>query len=130
MSQNTDQIFPRTSALKQTQISTGNTNRDGTGTLGTLVTGGADGTRIDRIRMVAAGTTTAGVIRIFLDDGSNVRLIHEQLVTAITPGTTQQVWSGEWSPAEPIVLPDANWIVKVSTHNAETFNVFSFGGHY
>lgn len=125
-------IFVQSSALAHVQISTANTNRDGTGTLGTLATGDGDGTVIDYLRAVATGTTTAGVVRIFLstDGGTNKRLIKEILVSAITPGTATEVWTGEWIPTRPLVLKDSNSILYASTHNAETFNVSAHGANF
>jgi len=111
------------------EISTANTNRDGTGTLGTIVTAGAQGSRVDLVRVVAEGTTTAGVVRIFLHDGSTFFLVKEILVSAVTPSVTVEAASLEWQPTEPIVLP-TSWTLRASTNNAETFNVFVFGGDY
>ncbi len=59
-------VFVGTPKVWQQAIATANTARDGTGTLADVVTAGASGSRIDKIRVVASGTTTAGVIRIFL----------------------------------------------------------------
>jgi len=103
------------------QISAANTNRDGTGTLVTVLTAGSNGTRVDDISIVAAGTVTAGVVRLFLYDGANTMLFKEILVTATTPSTTTAVWS---YPLSNLALILANgWSIKASTHNAETFNV-------
>lgn len=63
MAANVDPIFVLTPVLAQAQVSAANTNRDGTGTIVDLVTGGTYGTRIDKVRICATGTTTAGVIR-------------------------------------------------------------------
>lgn len=114
-------------------ISTANTARDGTGTLGTLITGAAGGTLVTRIIIIAAGTTTAGVVRLFKsnDSGSTKQLREEMIVTAITPSTTVPVWSGRFrvaTLAEPIMLVGTTDILYVSTHNAETFNAFCQGG--
>jgi len=84
------------------QISVANTARNGTGTIVSVMTGAANGSRIDDISIVATATTTAGVVRLFISDGSNIRLWQEILVSAVTPSTTVQVWS---------------------SNNAETFNV-------
>jgi hypothetical protein len=114
------------------QVSTANTARDGTGTLVTIVTGAASGTRISSVRVTAAGTTTAGVVRLFLNDGTNTRLLAEILVPAITPSTTVAVfmWTGIFSAENAIILPNASWTLRASTHNAETFNVFATGGDF
>lgn len=50
-------------------ISTANTNRDGTGTLGIVYTAGASGARIDKINTQASGTTTAGIVRYYVVKG-------------------------------------------------------------
>lgn len=107
-----------------TQISTANTSRDGTGTTALLVEGGANGSRIDDIRIQAAGTTTAGVVRFFLslDNGTTKRLIREVLVPAVTPSTTVEAW-GVTLTDQAILLASASAELYVSTNNAETFNV-------
>jgi hypothetical protein len=104
------------------QISTANTNRDGTGTIGTVYTAPAAGARIDDVTITATGTTTAGVVRLFLHDGSNARLWKEILVQAVTPSTSVAVWSADLTDLG-LVLKDTNWSLRASTHNAETFNV-------
>lgn len=108
----------------QVQISTANTARDGTGTLGTLLTGAASGTRVDDIVIKATGTTTAGMVRFFLslDGGTSKRLLYEVPVSAVTPSATTQTFSATLSGLG-WVLPNANAILYVSTHNAETFVV-------
>lgn len=109
------------------QATVANTNRDGsTGTYVDLITGVAAGTRIERIRVVGTGTTTAGVVRIFYYDGTNTRLLREYLVPAITPGTGTEVFSVE-EKFEDLILPSASAKLKISTHIGETFNVFASG---
>jgi hypothetical protein len=129
MAANTNPLFTLTPKISDAQISTANTNRNGTGTLGTVITGATNGTRINRVDIVATVTTSAGVIRLFIDDGTNVRLFREILVTAITPSATVEVWRGEFVPTEPFILP-STYILKASTHNAETFNVIAHAGDY
>lgn len=107
------------------QVATANTNKDGTtGTYGTI-SPGVD-VRVDRIRIVATVTTTAGMIRLFLDDGSNVRLWREIPVVAITPAASTPGFAASL-PVEDFMLP-STWSVKVSTEKSETFNVFLHGG--
>lgn len=113
----------------QAALSAANTNRDGTGTIVDVVSGGSTGSRIDKVRAVASGSSSAGVIRLFLYDGTNTYLIKEMLVSAITPSTAQGVWSGEWD-ADGLVLPNNNWKLRASTHNAEAFKVFAKGGDF
>jgi hypothetical protein len=113
----------------QAALSAANTNRDATGTIVDVVSGGSSGSRLDKIRVVASGTTSAGVIRLYLYDGTNTYLIKEIVVSAITPSTTQEVWSGEWD-ADGLVLPNNTWKLRASTNNAEAFKVFAKGGNF
>jgi len=116
--------------LSAARISTANTNRDGTGTLATLVTGGANGTRVDRVNMRAISTTTAGMLRFYLADAaSNIRLIHEIAISAVTPSATVRAWGydSDWvrSDGQPVVVVPSGWTLRVSTQNGapETFDV-------
>lgn len=119
-------------------ISTANTARDGTGTLGTVFTAGASGSRIDAIEIQATGSTTAGMVRLFLSDGAAHRLFAEVPVVAITPSATVPAFSTlvqgnatglvNITPL-PISIP-TGWSLRASTHNAESFNVIAIGGDY
>lgn len=106
------------------QVVAANTNRDGTGTLVTVIAGASTGTRVDDIRIQAAGTVTNGVVRLYLslDNGATNRLLREILVSATTPSTTVEAWSATLSNLG-ILLPNANALLRASTNNAETFNI-------
>lgn len=128
MPANTSPIFVLTPNAVPIQVSTANTARDGTGTLGTVVTAGANGTRIEGVRVQAAVTTTAGVVRLFITDaaGANPKLFMEILVSAITPSTTVEAFSAERIFTRPLFLASGQ-LLKASTHNAEAINVFALG---
>ena len=116
------------------QVSTANTNRDGTGTLATVFTAGTNGSRIDAINLKATGTTTAGMIRLFIHDGLNAILLTEVPVTALTPSGTLPAWEAQlntnsMSQVLPIILP-TGYSLRASTNNAETFNVLAMGGDF
>lgn len=104
------------------QVNVANTNRDGTGTLATVYTAGATGSRIDSLLVQATATTTAGMIRLFISDGVNDRLIMELPVVATTTAATIPAWSATVNFQKGLVL-QATWLLKASTHNAETFNI-------
>lgn len=103
------------------QISAANTNRNGTGTIVSVISGATNGTRVDDIYIVATGTTTAGVVRLFISDGTNIRLWQEILVPAITPSTTVTVFNT--SLLNQALLLKSGWSLQAATNNAETFNV-------
>jgi len=113
--------YASTPVVAMAQISTANTGRDGSGTIADVLTGSENGTRVDDITVVATGNTTAGVVRLYIYDGTNTRLWREILVTAVTVSTSVAVWSSTLSNLALILR--SGWKLRASTHNAETFNV-------
>lgn len=116
------------------QVSVANTARDGTGTITTIFSAGANGSRIDAIDLKATGTTTAGMIRLFIHDGADARLLTEVPVTAITPSGTLPSWEAQlntntMTQVLPLVLP-TGYSLRAATNNAETFNVIALGGDF
>lgn len=124
--------FAATPKLGVATISTANTLRDGTGTLGTVLTAGANGTRIRRIEIQATGVTTAGMVRLFLHDGTTAHLVAEVPVSAATPSGTVAAFTFAFvedlddTGLVPLVIPNT-WSLRASTHNAETFKVIAEG---
>jgi len=111
-------------------IATANAARDGTGTMGTVVTSPSTGMIVEVVRGKATGTTTAGMIRLFLHDGTNARLYKEIPVSAIVPSGTVESFEFEFVPLGGLILPPG-WSLRASTHNAEEFAVrVSNGGEY
>ena len=112
---------PNNGALAQAAIA--NAGRDGSGTVVTVFTAGKFGARIERLIVKAVVTTTAGMLRLFLQSGGTTRLIHEELVTAITASATVAAFSAVISGgAFPLVMaPDA--VLIACTEKAEAMNV-------
>lgn len=112
-------------SLDIAQVSTANTNRDGTGTIVTCCTGAAAGTRVSSVTVKATGSTTAGMVRIFLstDSGTTWRLWDEIIIDATTPSGTvaSRTYRREYSD---LVLLGTSDLLGASTHNAEVFNIF------
>jgi hypothetical protein len=105
-------------------ISTANTNRDGvTGAYGTVITAGGAGSRIDRLNLTATGTTTAGMVRLFMGSA----LIKEIPTLAITPSATQPAWSADVVFEGGLIL-GAGVVLKASTEKAESINVSVVNG--
>lgn len=121
--------FASTPNIGQVTISTANTNRDGTGTLGTAFTAGASGSTVTRMTVTATGTTTAGVVRVFVNTGATYSLVKEILVTAITPSTTVEAFREQVVFDPPLCLP-TSYLLKASTHNAESFAITTEGGNF
>jgi hypothetical protein len=113
--------YAATPASAAVQISAANTARDGTGTIVNVETAGASGTRIDDLTITATGTTTAGMVRLFLHDGTNNRLLREVPVSAVTPSGTVPAFIAQLFNLGLVL--QSGWSLRAATHNAETFNV-------
>lgn len=109
------------------QVTAANTNRDGTGTLVNVYTGGTSGSKILEVTVQGTGTTTAGMVRLYIYDGTNNRLFDEFVVSAITVGASTAAFRVS-KTYDNLILPSSTYILKASTHNAETFNVYALGG--
>lgn len=94
MPANTAPIFPLTPKVNFGKVLTANTATDGTGTTVVVFTAGANGSKIDQIKVRALGTNVATVLRLFVNNGSdpavatNNSLIHETTIAATTISQT------------------------------------------
>jgi len=119
-------VFAVTPIIGMNQVSVANTNRDGTtGTYVNLVTAAASGTRIAEIVTQATVTTTAGMVRLFLTDGSTTRMFDEIAISAAT--VSASVKGNRVSTLYTNVVIPSGWSIKASTNNAEAINVFALG---
>jgi hypothetical protein len=115
---------------KGARVSAANTARDGTGTIVPIFTAGPRGARIDRIGAVAEGTTTAGMLRLFVRVAGQWRLLAEITVSAITASGTVPAWRGEWIPSGGILTLPRGVAIGAATHNAEAFILHAEGGQF
>lgn len=131
MAANTSPIFTLTPVVGLVAIATANTGRDGTGVIGTVLTAGTNGTRITRITIKATITTTAGMVRLWIHNGTTYFLWKEILVTAITASATVATFEFivEFLGERAITLP-SGYSLRASTEKAENLNVTSEGGDY
>lgn len=122
----TNPAFAVTPRISSVNVATANANRDGTGTVATLITGVAAGTRIAEIVAQARVTTTTGMVRVFLYDGTTFYLFDEIAIAAATVSASVKGTRVSVSYAN-LILPSASWSVRVSTHNAESIDVIALG---
>ena len=129
MAANKQPIFALLPVVGMVKISTANANRDGTGTLGTVLTGATgSGTKVTSITIKAEASTTAGMIRLYINNTSTTHLIFEQTIPAITASAT--VAAAYYSlPFFDMVIP-SGYILYASTEKAESFSIIAFGGKY
>ena len=97
MPANTSPIFPLTPNVSWGAVATANTAKDGTGTVVTVFTAGANGARLDYLKVRALGTNVATVLRVFVNNCStnataaNNTLILDQTIAATTNSETAQL---------------------------------------
>jgi hypothetical protein len=92
MAINTQPIFTRKGDVQwaPAALQTANTAKDGTGTVSTVFTAGADGAFVQRLIARPLGTNVATVLRVFLNNGgANTTAANNSLIAEITlPATT------------------------------------------
>ena len=116
---------PRCSAVS---IGTADTSRTAPTNVGTVLTAGASGSRIDEVTITAAGTSTSNVVRLFIYTGSVYYLLQEVLTTAITAGASQDSFTTTLT-FNSLVIP-TGYSLRATTHATETYHVFAFGGDF
>jgi len=106
-------------------LSTANANTNGSGTLVTVMSAGSSGTKINEILVQASSTVTAGMVRIFIFDGTTNYLFDEFPVTATIPSSSSAAYR-LYKVYDNLVVP-SGYSVRASTSNAESFNVMIWG---
>ena len=136
MAANNSPIFPKIGKTLWGTVATANTALDGTGTVVTIFTADAtNGSRVDLIRVMHAGTNIATVLRIFINNGStnatagNNTLYKEVSVAANT--ISQTAASVDMEIPMDLALPAGYKInVTVGTTIAAGLAVSAQGGDY
>lgn len=135
MPANTSPIFPLTPTIGYGTLTTANTAKDGTGTVTTVFTAGANGARVDTIKVRALGTNVQTVLRIFVNNGAanttaaNNTLVMERTIPATTLSETTEL-------ADMLITLDyalpAGYKINVTngTTVAAGLQVTCFGGAY
>ncbi len=142
MASNTQPIYPAKVISGDVALTTADTSRTAPSTAGTVYTATAAssagvGAIVQSITVTAAGTTTAGVVRMFRHNGSAYFLLREFLVTAITPSTTIEVWHLTTAQGADVsgrlavnIMLEPGDSLRFTTHNSETFHVCADIGEY
>jgi len=135
MPANTNPIYTLTPQTSFGTVATANTAKDGTGTVVTVFTAGANGSYLNSIIFRAKGSNVATVARVFLNNGSdattatNNSLIAEMTLPATTLSETAQLAHQELFINKP--LPAGYKInITIGTTVAAGYAVTGFGGNY
>lgn len=93
----------------------------------TLVTAGANGSKIEQVDFVGIGTTVAGVVQLYLYDGTTYHAFASQLVTVVTPSTTQAPFFASQFFSN-LILPFGWSLVATSFVASQLINCIAYGG--
>ena len=102
--------YAATPRVGSANLTTADTSLTAPTTVGTVLTAGSSGTRIDYIDIQAVATTTASIINLFIYDGSNYILWTQVPVIAVTSSTTAPAFQATLSSnvnanLMPLILP-------------------------
>ena len=116
-------------------LTTADTSLTAPTTVGTIVTAGASGTRIDYIEIMGVATTVAGLINLFVYDGTTYVLWNQVPVIAITSSTTAPAFAAYLSSngnanIMPLTLP-TGYSLRAATSVSQTgIRVTAYGGDF
>jgi hypothetical protein len=144
MAANTIPIYSNAGQISwsATDIKTANTAKDGTGSATVLFTAGANGSRVERVRVKASGTNVATVLRLFINNGSapetavNNILYTEATIAATTLSEAAMLALTEFpnttdTTAFPMVLPAGyKLLATIGTTVAAGLQVTVVGSSY
>lgn len=121
--------FVGTGRIGAVNVATANTATDGTGTITSLITGVAAGTRVLEIDVKCAATSAAAVVNIFLssDGGSTWKIIDSIAVSAVTQSTTVAGFEG-YAVYTNLILPSTSHVLGCTTTISQSTNVIALGG--
>lgn len=107
------------------QISSGNANWDGTGTITELFKAGYKGSRVDDIGWTAIGNSTYGFIKFFYraSSGDTWRYAFNLPIPVQTLDTTGAVGPYQFGVNGLGIILSASAQIGVATHTSGTFNV-------
>lgn len=112
-------------------INAANNALDGSGTLNTtiwdVITAASNGTAIQSVVIKAQVSTQVGMVRLFLYDGTNTKLLTEVQVPAVTKAGTVVSFSKRIDFNGKDFSLKAGWKLRATTEFADTFNVIAEG---
>jgi len=127
--------YAATPKVGSATLTTADTSLTAPTTVGTIVSAGASGTRIDYIEVIGVATTVASLVNLFIYDGTNYILWQQVPVQAVTSSTTAPAFvanlsSNSNSNVMPLTLP-TGYSLRATTTVAQTgVRVTAYGGDF
>jgi hypothetical protein len=116
-------------------LTTADTSLTAPTTVGTVITAGASGTRIDFIEIQGVATTVAGIVNLFIYNGTTYHLWQQIPIVAVTSSTTATAFSTTCSTNNcpnvmPMIIP-TGYSLRATTTIAQTgVKVIAYGGDF
>ena len=116
-------------------LTTADTSLTAPSTVGTVLTAGSSGTRIDYIEVIGTATTVSSLVNLFIYDGTNYILWQQVPVIAITTATTTPSFVANLSSNSnanvmPLVLPTGYSLRATTTVTQTGVRVTANGGDF
>jgi hypothetical protein len=127
--------YASTPKFGSANLTTADTSLTAPTTVSTIVTAGASGTRIDYIDVQGVANTVAGLINLFVFDGTTYILWQQVPVQVVTSSTTVPAFvsvlsSNSNSNIMPLTLP-TGYSLRATTSVAQTgVRVTAYGGDF
>ena len=127
--------YAATPVVGSALLTTADTSLTAPTTVGTVLTAGASGTRIDYIDIQGVATTTAAIVNLFIFDGTNYFLWQQVPVTAITSSTTVPAYNATLSSnvqanVMPLTLPTGYSLRATVSVTQSGIRVTAYGGNF
>lgn len=127
--------YAATPRVGSATLTTADTSLTAPTTVGTVLTAGASGTRIDYVEVIGVATTTACLVNLFIYDGSTYILWQQVSVLPITTSTTTPSFVANLSSNNnanvfPLTLPTGYSLRATVTVTQTGVRVTAYGGDF
>lgn len=127
--------YASTPRVGSATLTTADTSLTAPTTVGTVLTAGASGTRIDYIEVQGVATTSAGLVNLFIYDGTNYILWQQVPVIAVTSSTTAPAFAANLSSNSnanimPLTLPTGHSLRATTSVSQTGIRVTAYGGDF
>lgn len=123
----TSPAFAVTPRIGAVLISTAETNFITISNYGELLTGAASGTRVSEVVCKAGGTSAAGIVRLYIHDGTANWFVDEFTISAAAgAGNTAQTTRVS-NTYNNMILPGSGHKLRVTTTIAQPIHVTAYG---
>ena len=125
--------FTATPRIGLGSVTSANTNRDGTGTIVDIITGAANGTKVNEVVIKSTGRPADSILTLFINDGSTNWLFDEIDLGAPSASTTTATAYRTTVQYANLVLPNASWKLRAAvtvTPTTGAINVIALAGDF